>query len=80
MRLYASGMTDQPKPQGTARIVIGAVLLVLALLQLVTMPGELESGEAASIGGKIFGLVLFAGIGTWVLVSGINQRKASTRA
>ena len=74
-------MTNQAaRPTGTVWIVVGAVLLAVALLQVVTAPAVMAEGDAAGIAGKVVGLLVCAGLGVWAIVAGLNQRKRSTRA
>lgn len=81
-RCRVRGMTERAttKATGTVWIVIGVVLLALALLQVVTAPAVIETGDGASIAGKIFGVVACAGLGAWALIAGLTQRKRSTQA
>jgi multisubunit Na+/H+ antiporter MnhG subunit len=74
-------MTNEAaKPTGTVWIVVGAVLLLIGVVQLVTAPAVFAEGDGASIAGKLFGLLVCVGLGVWALVAGLNQRKRSTQA
>ena len=66
---------------GTAWIVTGAVAMAIGLLQLVTAPMVIAAAEGSSTAGseiaaKVFLVVVFAGFGVWLLVIGLNKRRA----
>ncbi|RFA15831.1 hypothetical protein B7R22_05335 [Subtercola boreus] len=60
---------------GTAFIVWGAILLLFALLQVVTIPAFLiDDFTSAGLAGKLFAAVAGVGFGVLLLVKGINRR------
>lgn len=73
-------MTSETKtrnrPAGTALIVIGAILLAMSAVHLVTAPAVIAAATYDfEVAGKVTGVLLFAGLGVWALVVGINKRK-----
>ena len=62
---------------GTAWIIWGALSIALALIHLVTTPLVIATsdGDGATVAGKIAGVLLFGGLGVWLLVIGLNKRR-----
>lgn len=69
-------MTERPKSNGTAWIVLGTIGLVIALLYLGRLLiGLLMNIDSATALGTLFGLLVFAGFGLWGLLAGLRRRK-----
>lgn len=69
--------TQDVKRRGTGWIIGAAVAYAICLLQLVTTPFAIAGGsDGAYIGGKVFAVVLFALLGTGLLLLGLRRRRA----
>lgn len=68
--------TVEKRSTGTAQVVWGAILLVAAIVGIVQMPGTLEAETATMLGG-IIGTLVFAGLGAFLLVLGLNKRRTN---
>ena len=63
-------------PTGTAWIIWGSLLLALGAVNLVTAPMEMATGDSESVSRKMIGILVCAGLGAWLLIIGLNKRRA----
>lgn len=59
---------------GTAWIVCGAIVLAWTLYGVIRLPFAPGPAELA---GGIVGVLLFGGLGAWLLVTGLRKRRLS---
>lgn len=72
-------MTNNTKSQtaSTVLIVFGAILIAFGAMHLFTAPAVIADAAngGPEIAGKVVGVLLFIGLGTYALIVGINKRK-----
>lgn len=70
-------MSAKKQSNGTARIVLGSIAGLFALLA-VGQAFSYMANNPAEIGYALFAIVVWGGLSAWLLITGLNKRRNFT--